>query len=420
MSAGFDARALGELLDGLARFSAPGRGVTRFAYDAAWRDAHAWLRGEARARGLAATPDAAGNLYFHPPAVAPGTGAAVHLVGSHLDTVRDGGRFDGAYGALAGLVLAAAHRDLPGPPVVGFVTCEEEQSRFNFPMLGARSLLGAVEAADLDRVHDDAGVTWRAARAEAEAAGCAAPLAASGPPVVPPFRPALALELHVEQGPVLEAEGAELGIVTRIAGYRRLRARLTGEARHSGTTPPARRRDALAAAAEIALACETLALEAGEPARVTAGNLRVSPGLYNVVPGAAELWLEVRHAEAPALAALADALASRAAAVAARRGVACALETVSGQDPVPLSAPLAAAAEALATERGLRHRGLASGAGHDSMELARAGVPTLMLFVPSADGISHAPEEFTPLPQLWTGVAFAGALLARLAQAPAR
>ena len=410
-----DAGTLDHLLSELARFTAPGAGVTRLAYDFHWLEAHRWLRAEAAARGLAATADAAGNLLFHDPSWAPGERSRpVLAVGSHLDSVREGGRYDGAYGTIAGLLLAARHRGRPGPPVVGFVTCEEEQSRFGSHMMGARSLLGLIGAAELDAVRDGNGVTWRQALAAAAAAGCAAPLGAGDRPVPPLFRAAIALELHIEQGPVLESEGLDLGIVEHIAGYRRLRAGLTGAARHSGTTPPPLRRDALAASAEIVLAAESLAREAGEPARVTAGNARVSPGLYNVVPGACEIWLEVRHADPGALGRLASLLEERSRDIARRRGIEIVLEEISRQEPTPLSAELAARAESLAREQGLRHRRMASGAAHDCMEFARAGVPALMLFVPSRGGISHAPDEYTSPEHLERGLTFAGELIDRL------
>lgn len=412
----FSERTLSRLLDDLARFSAEGPGVTRFAYDAHWREARRWLDAEARARGLEATPDAAGNLLLHDPALRPGDSSRpVLMVGSHLDTVKHGGRYDGAYGAVAGLMLAAAHRGKRGTPVVGFVTCEEEQSRFDGPMIGARSLLGLASAGELDRVRDGDGVTWRAALEEVRAAGLAAPLAAGGRPFAPLFRPRAEIELHIEQGPVLETEGLDLGIVSHVAGYRRVRATLAGEARHAGTTPLALRHDALVAAAELVLAVESLARETGGAAAATAGNLRVEPGLYNVVPGGCEAWIEMRHVEEAKLDAMQSKLEERGREIAARRGVAVELGTVTRQAPVGLSKDLAERAEALARERGISYRAMHSGAGHDSMEFARAGTPSLMLFVPSRGGVSHSPDEHSEPADLWRGVEFASALLARLA-----
>lgn len=419
MADGFDAATLESLLRDLSRFSAPGPGVTRLAYDEAWCRAHAWLAAEAATRGLAATADAAGNLFFHDPATRAGERTRpVLMTGSHLDTVRAGGRFDGAYGAVAGLMLAARHRGRTGVPVVGFVTCEEEQSRFDSHMMGARAMLGQVTAAELDRVRDDRGVSWREALAAVHARGRAAALDPGPRPIPTLFHPAAVLELHIEQGPELEAEALALGIVEHIAGYRRLAVTVTGEARHSGTTPRPRRRDALAASAAIVLAIERLNEDFGAAARATVGHVRVEPGLYNVVAGACELWVEVRHVESRELERLALAAHDACVLIGAERGVRVVVGERTRQEPTALSPRLAAVAEALARAHGLPHRRMPSGAAHDTMEFARAGREALMLFVPSRGGISHAPDEHTDTAELWAGVEFASALLERLAAEP--
>jgi acetylornithine deacetylase/succinyl-diaminopimelate desuccinylase-like protein len=144
--------------------------------------------------------------------------------------------------------------------------------------------------------------------------------------------------------------------------------------------------------------------------------VRPAPGLFNVVPGECELWLEVRHPGAAALDAMGLELARRCRAIATRRGVEVEIERASGEEPTPLSPALAAEAVKLAGELGLPHRRMTSGAGHDAMEFARAGVPTLMVFVPSHGGISHAPEEFTTPAALFTGYRFTRELARRIAE----
>ena len=414
----FSARDLVGRLESLSRFSGAGPGVTRLTYDAAWCDAHRWLASEAESMGLAARADWAGNLFFHDAALSPSPEHRAILVGSHLDSVVHGGRYDGAYGTIAGLLIAAAHRGRAGLPVVGFVTCEEEDSRFHGGMMGGRSLMGSVEPQELDDVKDAAGVTWRQALAAAHARGCAAALPPEGVPRHPLVRPALQIELHIEQGPVLEAQRVALGIVERIAGYRRWIARLEGEARHSGTTPMALRKDALAAAAEMIAATEAAAREAGEPAVGTAGFVRPEPGLFNVVPGTCELWLEVRHDRPEALQSLAADVAKRCWEIAQRRKVSLALEEGASQQPTALSSGLAEVAVRLAQELEYTHRRMPSGAAHDSMIFAQAGIPSLMVFVPSRAGVSHSPDEFTSDQDLLTGVRFVSALCARLAEHP--
>jgi allantoate deiminase len=393
--------------------------VTRLTYDDAWCAAHRWLAGEADSLGLAATADWAGNLFFHDPALAPWRSESpVILIGSHLDSVVRGGRYDGAYGTIAGLVIAAANRGAAGLPVVGFVTCEEEDSRFHGGMMGGRSLLGRVAESELDGVADRDGVTWRAALAAARERGCAAPPGPRGTAERPPFRPALQLELHIEQGPVLEAQRLGLGIVERVAGYRRWIARIEGESRHSGTTPMAMRRDTLAAAAEMVLAAERVGREAGEPAVVTAGFVRPEPGLFNVVPGACELWLEVRHDREDELARLAAELGRLCWDVVQRRGLRLALEEGAAQEPTALSSALAGAAVRLAQELEIPHRRMASGAAHDTMVFAQAGIPSLLVFVPSRGGVSHSPDESTSEADLRAGVVFMDTLCRRLAEHP--
>jgi allantoate deiminase len=415
----FTARDVVGRLEALSRFSAEGPGVSRLAYDDAWCEAHRWLAREAADLGLTATADWAGNLFFHDPALTPGRpGHPVLLVGSHLDSVMQGGRYDGAYGTIAGLLLAAANRGRPGLPVVGFVTCEEEDSRFHGGMMGGRSILGRVAGEELDQVADRTGITWGQAIAVARERGCAAPLPATGPPHTPLFRPALQLELHIEQGPVLEAQGLALGIVERIAGYRRWIAHVRGEARHSGSTPMAMRRDALAAAAEMILAAEDVGRSAGEPSVATAGFVRPEPGLFNVIPGACELWLEVRHDRPEALERLASEVARRCTDIAGRRGVALQLEEGAAQAPTALSSSLADAAAGVAKDLGITHRRMPSGPAHDTMIFAQSGIPSLLVFVPSHAGVSHSPDEFTDEAALLAGVRFMDALCRRLAEHP--
>ncbi len=404
----FDAPTLAAYLERLASFRGPGPGVTRLVYDDAWCEAQAWLRAEAAALGLEATPDAIGNLWLHPPGLP--AGAQVIAVGSHLDTVTRGGAYDGGYGTIAGLMLAAALKGAK-TPVAAFVTCEEEGSRFPAALTGVRGLLGELVPSALADLRDRDGVRWADALERVRARGGAAPAPADGAPVPRRFRAVRELELHIEQGPVLEAAGEALGIVDRIAGYRRMRAEIAGEPRHAGTTPMDRRRDAFAAAAEMTLAAEALARETGPPAVATAGFAQVAPGLFNVVPGRCTLGLEVRHTDPAGLDRLAAALGERITAIAARRGVALEVALDAGEAPTPLSTALAAEAEAMARARGLKHRVMASGAGHDTMAFAQAGAETLMLFVPSVGGVSHAPEEHTDAAALWTGVAFARELL---------
>jgi allantoate deiminase len=412
------ARTLDELLQTLGGFSHGSPGVTRLLYSDAWCEAHLWLAGYARELGLSATADAVGNLLFHDPSVRPGDlRRSVLMVGSHLDTVAGDGLLDGAYGVLVALQVAAASRDRQALPVVAFASCAGEECRFGQCNPGAHGLLGLVRREDLDLARDRDGLTWARALEQARARGCAAPLAEGFHPCPALFHPALMLELHVEQGPLLESEGLDLGIVEQVAGCRRMRVRLTGEARYAGTTPMPLRRDALAAGAEMVLAAEQLARKAGAPAVATAGFLKVEPGSFNTVPGACELGIEVRHAQRPKLVELTAAIGQQCRKLAEGRGIEVVVEEAPGLEPVALSPALAEAAENLAKRLKIPHRRMASGAAHDAMVFARNGVPSLLLFVPSRHGVSLSPEEFTPPAQLATGQRFLQEFVAWLTDA---
>jgi allantoate deiminase len=385
---------LQELLASFAGFTSSSPGVTRLVYGEAWCRAHVWLAEQARSLGLTASPDAFGNLYFHPASIAPGQlERSVLLIGSHLSTAVGDGPLNGAYGVLSALLVTAALQSRRALPVVGFASCASEDNRFGLCQPGAHGMLGISRMEEVETTRDGDGVSWARALAGARERGCAAPLVAGEHPCVPLFHPAVMLELHVEQGPVLESEGLDLGIVEQAAGCRRMRAVIVGEARYAGTTPMALRRDALAAAAEMVGAAEKRARKAGPPAVITAGALKVEPGLYDTVPGRCELVVEVRHSARPKLVELTAALGQQFRAIAEERGLEIQLDELGGLEPVTLSAGLAEAAAKLAARAKIPFGSMASGSSHDAMVFARHGVPALLLYVPSRHGVSRGPDE---------------------------
>jgi N-carbamoyl-L-amino-acid hydrolase len=229
------------------------------------------------------------------------------------------------------------------------------------------------------------------------------------------LRPAGAIaayvELHIEQGPVLERERVPIGVVTGYPGIWRLAVRLVGRAAHSGTTPMDTRRDALAAAAEVVLAVEAAGRSAGPGVVATVGRLDVSPNAANAVPGRVELVAELRAPDEPTLARLADTVAARARAIAAARGVEAGVEPLSRGRPGRTDPTVVAAIERAAAARGLACRRLASGAGHDALHVGRVA-PAGMIFVPCRDGISHHPDEWADPADVAAGaLVLAGALL---------
>ena len=349
-----------------------GAGANRPGLSRSEQEAHDLVAGWLEEDGFRVERDPVGNLVGRLPGARPELPDV--WTGSHLDSVPDGGRYDGALGVVAGLE-AAARAAAAGAlertlAVVAFR--DEEGCRFGRGLFGSRALCGLLAPDDLDQ-RDAAGLTVREALA---ALGLAAPDPAGW--LAPP--PAAFVELHVEQGAVLAARGAPLGVATAIVGVARGTAEFSGLARHAGTTPMDAREDALVAAAEFVLRLRDAARSV-DGAVATVGRIEVEPGAVNVVPARARVSVDVR---APDRARLDAVLAAVPEA------------DVHVTEPVPLgAAPTEALREAIA-DAGLPVEELASGAGHDAMVLAAAGVPTGLLFVRSlAGGASHCPEEET-------------------------
>jgi hydantoinase/carbamoylase family amidase len=313
------------------------------------------------------------------------------VAGSHLDTVPSGGRFDGTLGVFAAVraVELLRQRGLqPSRPVWIVAFMDEEGSRFGASMFGSRAFAGEDVSDLLDRADAD-GVTVAAAmRALGHDPG-----ATAGARAIDDV--AAYLELHIEQGPVLERSGDDVGAVTAIAGLVRLEARFTGQANHAGTTPMDMRSDALVAAARAVTAIRDAANAVGEGAVATVGSIGAAPGAYNVVPGEARISVDLRCPEAPALARLEGEVRSRVDQIASEERIALDIAEVHRLDPTPLDLRLVEAVESSARDEQASVRRMASGAGHDAMVLARH-VPAGMLFVPSRGGISHNPDEHTP------------------------
>lgn len=331
--------------------------------------------------GMTTRRDAVGNVVGR-----YGTGERPLVLGSHLDTVPDAGTFDGPLGIVAAIAVVerlAAGGPQPSSPVEVVAFADEEGTRFGTSFLGSAAYAGAFEPAWLDHV-DGEGITLREAiRASGGESDRAA--AASAPEL------AGYLELHIEQGPVLERDELPVGVVTAIAGQTRARIVLTGEAGHAGTLPMDARHDALAAAAEVVLAAERRGR--AEPGLVaTVGALSLEPNVGNVVPGEVRMLLDVRHVDDGIRRRAAEEMRAEAASLAARRGVGADWTTRYDTPAVALDGTLCERLAAAVRAQGLPVRELVSGAGHDAVVLSRI-CPAAMLFVRCAGGISHDPRE---------------------------
>jgi allantoate deiminase len=367
-------------LEEAARIGADGGGVSRFAWTPELAQANDWFVGRLHELGLETEIDAAGNVLGR---WEEGQGTAV-LVGSHLDTVPRGGRYDGALGVLAALeVVRTLKREgvsLRRPLwIVSFN--DEEGSRFQTGMLGSRAFIGDLDPEDW----------WRRGVADAMAAGGFDFERLGEAKAVD--RVGAYLELHIEQGPVLEQEGLDLGIVSGIAGLLGLRVRLTGEANHAGTTPMASRRDALAGAARIVLELRDQARSRGEMT-TNVGILTVAPGGFNVIPGIAEFTIDARAGDADGFARAEKFVRETVERVAAEEQLELEVTQTHRKPPTPLDPELQELLAQAAAAEGATARSMPSGAGHDAMVLAKH-VPAAMLFVPSRAGISHSPDEYT-------------------------
>lgn len=377
--------ALAATLEQAAGFGGGEEGVTRFAWSKELFEVYDWLGEQLRELGLDVEIDAAGNLLA---SWDIGSGKAV-LVGSHLDTVPHGGRYDGTLGVLAGLHAIRLLREWgvePRRPVWLASFMDEEGARFGTALFGSRAFAGEDMGELADR-RDAAGISLREAMTAAGFDFDRLPQARRIGEI------GAYLELHIEQGPVLEQEGIELGIVTGIVGVRGFRARFLGEANHAGTTPMRMRRDALAAAARVILALREAALERGD-ITTNVGIISVEPAGFNVVPGVAEFTIDTRSATQDGFASLEPLVRETLERVASEEGLGLEVQEIFRLDPLSLDETLVATFARAAELEGVECLRLPSGAGHDAMVVGRH-VPAGMLFAPSRRGISHSPEEYT-------------------------
>ncbi|MGD9990105.1 Zn-dependent hydrolase [Pseudonocardia sp.] len=396
------------MLDQLYALGAhPDGGTYRSLYDPAWTRAQELITSWMVERGLDVRVDPVGNVVGR--LRGSGDGPVV-ATGSHMDTVRNGGRLDGAYGVVGGILALGALARSAGTPtrtleVIAF--CEEEGSRFTNHYWGSRSIVGLTDEREADRSVDKAGTSLaEAMRDQGLDPGA---IGAARRDDIGHF-----LELHVEQGGILESEGLDRALGTAITGITRWDVVVTGEANHAGTTPMNLRHDALAGAAEMVSAVETAALHAGAPAVATVGRLSVVPDQINVVPGKVVLTVELRTPDREQQVSAGKAIETALVEIAARRGLGIDLDLQHDHEPVPMSPDVMEAVRATLDESGLPYRRLSSGAGHDTQLMSRVA-NVGMIFTSSRGGISHSPLEDTDPRALGAGVAVLAGALRRLA-----
>ncbi len=405
----------------LAATPAPGETpVTRIVFTERDREARAFLAALAQAAGLSIRADAIGNTFFRWTGSSPALPAVA--TGSHIDAIPNAGMYDGTVGVLGGLEAIRALQAagfVPRRSIELILFTSEEPTRFGIGCLGSRLLSGALSpaaAAALPDARDPAGPTLDQAR---RAAGFTGSLDSA---LLAPGHYAHFVELHIEQGPILERENLPIGVVSAIAAPAAADIVITGSGGHAGALLMPARRDALAAAAEVILAVESAALATGAPATgspdtvATVGVCDVFPGAVNSVPARVRLSLDARDIDLARRDAMLAAIEQACAAIAARRNVGLVMRILNADAPATCSPQVIAAIEQSSAAAGLASRRMVSRAYHDSLFMARL-CPIGMIFVPCRAGVSHRPDEYASPEAIANGARVLAQTLAILSQA---
>ena len=395
------------LLDGINAFGrAEGGGFNRIGFSDADMAVRDWFAREMETDGLTVTRDGANSVFGRYGAA----DAPAIMVGSHLDTVASGGAFDGALGAAVALECVRAMKEAGFTPArpIEVVATSEEEGRFG-GMLGSQTIAGLATPQWLESAADADGLLLTDAM-RAQGLEPSAILSSARPKgSIEAF-----LELHIEQGPVLEREATAIGLPEGATGIVNLHVRLSGIANHSGTTPMDMRADAFAGLAEIAVQIPALIAASGsKDARITIGKVELSPNHPHTIPGEAVFTVIIRDAREDVMRGLQARFSEVAGAVARKHGLTLSIEENSFIAPVAFDAGLIDMLEAEARRLDLPARRMISGAGHDAQTMT-ALCPSAMIFVPSRNGISHAPEEHSDWADIEKGAQLMLSALIRL------
>jgi N-carbamoyl-L-amino-acid hydrolase len=405
---------LRQTFEELARFTdkKEEKGINRLAYTETERNARNFLIRQFESAGLTVLTDYAGNVIARRGGRIPELPAVA--MGSHIDSVYAAGEFDGTAGVLAALEIMRSFAEEgveTEHPIEVIIFACEESARFGISTLGSKAMSGRLDPAYTRSLTDKDGITLFRAFEENG-------LNLEEVHLARRFRDELKafIELHVEQGPVLEKQGKAIGIVSAIAAPIRYHVHVGGRADHSGTTPMDYRSDALLGGAEIALSIEQSAIDELAHGTVgTVGVFTVQPSAMNVVPGAADLYVDIRGTNRSSRDRAAASLETTVNAVAQKRGLDIWMDEISSEEPVQMDSTLVAELKAVCEEKNTAWIEMPSGAGHDAMNMA-ALCPTCMIFVPSKNGISHNPAEYTSLEQLMEGTEMLRAIILQQAK----
>ena len=369
------------------------KGCSRLAFTDADREGRDLVVTWMRDLGLTVTIDAVGNVVA---STNPDGASGAVMAGSHIDTVGTGGRYDGNLGVLAGLEVieatVAADIELARPLAVAFFS-NEEGSRYAPDMMGSLAYVGGMSVEAVLQVEGSDGTV---VGEELDRIGY------RGSSPCPGVTPHAFVELHIEQGPVLDKENIQIGIVEGVQGISWTELTLIGQSNHAGTTPMSLRRDPMRAAAEVVVAARSIASEIGGSQVATVGSLHLHPNLVNVVPASATMTVDLRNTDEASLQLAEEQLRLGVAAIAEDEDVTVESRSLARFEPVEFDGRVVEQIEQLAEQTGLSTKRMPSGAGHDAQMMARI-CPTGMIFVPSLDGISHNPAEHTDEKDLIAG-----------------
>ncbi|WLV25003.1 allantoate deiminase [Aciduricibacillus chroicocephali] len=402
-------KEISDLVEWLASYGADSKGgVSRLLYDENWVKAQDALKEHFEQIGMVTKYDEVGNLFgkmegseFKDETVA---------TGSHVDSVKFGGKLDGAFGILASYLAVKYLKEKFGQPkrnIEVVSIAEEEGSRFPFTFWGSKNIVGKVDASEVRDIKDQEGVNFVDAMKQA---GFGYKTSDEGIPA--DWKQWL--EIHIEQGGVLEIEKIPVGIVQHIVGQNRYTVEIKGEANHAGTTPMKYRKDAGVAAAKIITMIQEQAKDFGEPMVATVGSIEFVPGTVNVVPGQANFSIDIRHTHKDQISSFAEKMTEKMERIAEEEGCEISINLYMEEDPVPMDPSIVQTIVDQCDGQGLSYKLMHSGAGHDTQRFAPL-VPSAMIFVPSRGGISHNPAEFTYPREMAEGVKVLALALHKLA-----
>lgn len=388
-----------ELLKELSGYSSGGPGTTRLAYSREYQDARKVIIREMEKLGMTISEDAMGNLFGRIPGKDPSL--LPIAMGSHIDTVPQGGDYDGMVGVVSALSVIDQIQAEGGSryPLELIVFAAEESSRFGIATMGSRAMAGKGQFKEWMEIKDKEGIIFKEALLESHLNWEELSQVARKEGEWKAF-----FEIHIEQGPVLERSKMDIGVVEAIAGPIRMKIRVQGRADHSGATPMEGRKDALVISSYIIQAIEKAAQDESHYDTVaTVGNIIVTPGVMNVIPGETELWVDLRGIDKESIQRTFMEIKDRIHAICRVSESGVKIEIISSADPVALNPDMIRLLSEAAEEEGASYQVMPSGAGHDAMYMAEL-TPTGMLFIPCREGISHNPEEYSTPEQIDVGI----------------